>query len=262
LSAAKSNPSANSARRISIAEAIEKEALRQTGTAPFIASRFMAAALPLIRQRVAELKGEGSAKAESAGNGAKSLNGFLFQSLVARALNLAGIDPVYPEAFVTFVPVAKYDIVIPTQAEGLVNLSVKTTMRERWKQAEFEGIALKRVHRRSRIYVVNADRKETVRRRNRINECEAIDDFILCDSSDFDALVDAIREWIPQRYPDVPVISVGKRHKLDAQLCEGGQRQRVRVAFGVGDAGTAGRAGSTACPAETKSRPKKGRKTK
>jgi hypothetical protein len=213
--------------RSKFVESICSKALRATDGGSFLPSKFMAAALEELAIQLKALK--------ETDNSGKSLRGHVFQRLVAESLRRSGVAPVYTEAYVTFVPVARFDIIIPTREQGIVNLSVKTTMRERWKQAEFEGVALKRVHRRSRVYVVNYDVRETNARRERINECEAIDDFILCQSTDFDLLVEAILRWIPEAFEEVPVISPdGRRHPLDARLCEASNTQRVRAGFGAG----------------------------
>jgi hypothetical protein len=208
-------------------DSICRKALSAIGDDEFVPSRFMTAALEALNQQIKALN--------ESDNSEKSLRGHAFQRLVAESLRRSGINPVYTEAYVTFVPVARFDIIIPTREQGIVNLSVKTTMRERWKQAEFEGVALKRVHRRSRVYVVNYDERETKARRKRINECEAIDDFILCQATDFDALIQAILSWRPEAFQEVPVVSAnGTRHPLDAQLCDSSHTQRIRVGFGEG----------------------------
>jgi len=156
--------SGQAASREDVAALIMKSVLGEQGSRPFVPSQFLAASIELLEKYL-------DAKALS-DNEKKSLRGYVFQRLVAESLRIAGVDPIHTEAFVTFVPIAKYDIIVPTKLEGIVNLSVKTTLRERWKQAEFEGIALKRVHRRSRIYVVSKDADETRKRRAQIDQCE------------------------------------------------------------------------------------------
>jgi hypothetical protein len=213
------------ASREDVAALVAKNVLSERAALTFVPSEFLAASIELLEKYL-------EARALS-DNEKKSLRGYVFQRLVAESLRIAGIDPIHTEAFVTFVPIAKYDIIVPTKLEGIVNLSVKTTLRERWKQAEFEGIALKRVHRRSRIYVVSKDADETRKRRAQIDQCEAIDDFIDCTSADFDALVAAILSWEPTSLPPVPVISPdGRRHPIDAMLCDQGYSQRRRIDFG------------------------------
>jgi len=225
LSREKKATKAEAVSREAVAALIRESALGERCAQRFVPSDFMRTSIGLLEEHLAT-------KALS-DNEKKSLRGYVFQRLVADSLQIAGIDPIHTEAFVTFVPIARYDIIVPTKAEGIINLSVKTTLRERWKQAEFEGIALKRVHRRSRIYVVSKDSDETRKRRAQIEQCEAIDDFIDCTSQGFDALVAAILSWEPIALPPVSIISPdGRRQPIDTMLCDHGYTQRKRIEFG------------------------------
>lgn len=142
----------------------------------------------------------------------KNLNGAVLQALVEECLRANDVVPFYSEVTMQFVPVARYDIIVYTRKFGPINLSLKTTLRERWKQAEFEGMALRRVHRRARVYVVNNSRIETVTRRNKRSQCEAIRDFIVCTTADFDKLIADLKSWRPTHAKSVPIIKRGREH--------------------------------------------------
>ena len=72
-------------------------------------------------------------------------NGAIFEYLVAVCLYAKKILPFYLQAKISFVPNATYDIVLYT-AEGYpITLSIKTSLRERYKQADLEELALKNV---------------------------------------------------------------------------------------------------------------------
>jgi hypothetical protein len=142
----------------------------------------------------------------------KNLNGAVLQALVEECLRLNGVLPFYSEVTMQFVPVARYDIIVYTRKFGPINLSLKTTLRERWKQAEFEGMALRRVHRRARVYVVNNSQSETDTRRSKRNQCEAIRDFVVCTTPVFDKLIADLKSWRPTRAPRVPIVKRGKEH--------------------------------------------------
>ncbi|MCE8162967.1 MAG: hypothetical protein I3273_00595 [Candidatus Moeniiplasma glomeromycotorum] len=78
-------------------------------------------------------------------------NGAIFEYLVAVCLYTKRVVPFYLQAKVSFVPNATYDIILYA-AEGYpITLSIKTSLRERYKQADLEGLALKSVHRRAKI---------------------------------------------------------------------------------------------------------------
>jgi hypothetical protein len=147
-----------------------------------------------------------------------SLNGAVLQALVERCLVANGVVPVYSEVTMRFIPVARYDIIVFTRKHGPINLSLKTSLRERWKQAEFEGMALRRVYRRSRVYVVNNSENETRTRKTNMAQCEAIHDFVVCTSPAFDSLVKNLLAWGPKRAPVVRLVSKGKEVALPPQI--------------------------------------------
>lgn len=149
-----------------------------------------------------------------------NLNGAMLQTLVERCLEANGVVPFYSEATMKFIPVARYDIIVFTRKYGPINLSLKTSLRERWKQAEFEGMALRRVYRRSRVYVINNSEDETRTRKANMAQCEAIRDFIVCTSPGFDKLIARLIEWGPQRAPVVRLVTGGRESKKEP--CEDG----------------------------------------
>jgi len=148
----------------------------------------------------------------------KNLNGAVLQALVEECLRVNGVLPFYSEVTMQFIPVARYDIIVYTHRFGPINLSLKTTLRERWKQAEFEGMALRRVHRRARVYVVNNSPSETETRRGKRNQCEAIRDFVVCTSTDFDRLIADLKSWRPKQAPTLPVVKRGREAASIAPL--------------------------------------------
>jgi hypothetical protein len=135
-----------------------------------------------------------------------SLNGSVFQALVEQALLAHNIQPIYCQAQMAFIAVAVYDIIVYTEERGPVNLSLKTTIRERWKQADLEGAALKNVHKRAKVYVVNNSPDETAVRSAEIHNCIGIDAFVVCTTPEFDRLVEQLREWKPTVAPTAPLV--------------------------------------------------------
>ena len=135
-----------------------------------------------------------------------SLNGSVFQALIEQGLVAQGVRPIYCQAQMAFISVAVYDIIIYTEARGPVNLSLKTTIRERWKQADLEGAALKNVHKRAKVYVVNNSPDETKVRRGDLQNCIGIDEYVLACTSELDDLIEQIRQWKPCPAPTMPLI--------------------------------------------------------
>lgn len=90
--------------------------------------------------------------------GTPSLNGNVFETLVAIAMRKKGFIPLYHQTHIAFVPNVKFDLVIYSEEFGPMVLSVKTSLRERYKQVDLEGWVLKQVHRQARTYLITADR--------------------------------------------------------------------------------------------------------
>jgi len=74
-------------------------------------------------------------------------SGKIFELLVVEALCSAGVENVYHQASVLNVPNVRYDIVLFHPKYPTV-ISCKTSLRERWKQADLEGVAFKQIYRR------------------------------------------------------------------------------------------------------------------
>jgi hypothetical protein len=136
-----------------------------------------------------------------------SLNGGLFEELIILVLKMQGILPFYVQANVAFVNVAQYDIIIYTKEIGPISLSLKTSLRERWKQAEFEAQILRGVHRKSESYLVTLDEdNEVPRRRVDASDIVGLDAFVLAGTRELDALIEHLKHYHPIEAPIVKVV--------------------------------------------------------
>lgn len=93
----------------------------------------------------------GGAKQQQAGR--------IFELLVAETLAQNDILPFYEQGVFALVPNAIFDFVCYRPKSPVV-LSAKSSLRERYKQADLEGMALKQVYRRASCYLLTADKKE------------------------------------------------------------------------------------------------------
>ncbi len=75
----------------------------------------------------------------------RPMNGKVFECLILEALLQQGISPAYHQATVVNVPNVVFDILLYDPRRPVV-LSCKTSLRERWKQADLEGTVLKQVY--------------------------------------------------------------------------------------------------------------------
>ena len=89
-----------------------------------------------------------------------SLNGAIFELIIYTVLIRAKIVPFYIQSSVAFVPNVRYDILLNSKEYGPIGLSLKTSLRERYKQADLESYVLKNVHRNSKSFIITADAKE------------------------------------------------------------------------------------------------------
>lgn len=90
----------------------------------------------------------------------KDLNGKVFEYLLISLLINEGVTPIYIQAKVAFVPNIDFDLLLYTKEKPIV-LSAKTSLRERYKQADLEAIALKYVHRKAESFLLTLNEKES-----------------------------------------------------------------------------------------------------
>ncbi len=121
-----------------------------------------------------------------------STRGALFEFTIGVALIASGIKPFFRQAEITYVANAIFDYVLWRDTVVPITLSLKTSLRERWKQAELEASALKDVHKKSENYLITLDSIEVARRRSAAGSSEEysfLDRYILADTAEFDELV-------------------------------------------------------------------------
>lgn len=150
----------------------------------------------------------------------RTLNGNIFEAIITTALVKENITPIYTQANLTFVPNVSFDIVVfPKLSTGEVDvsapivLSLKTSLRERYKQADLEGLALKDVYKRGISYLINMDTESEIENSNRKisnRDVRGIDGFINATSSEFDELVKKLKENNVSAPPPIQVISSAK----------------------------------------------------
>lgn len=120
-----------------------------------------------------------------------STNGTIFENLIIIALAKAGIKNIYFQTELTYVPSAIFDAFLFSE-NSPVALSIKTTLRERWKQADLEALAIKQVHKNAKCYVITLSHQEVRARRNNDDSYAGLDGFVLADTEEFDNLIDEL----------------------------------------------------------------------
>ena len=137
-----------------------------------------------------------------------NLNGKVFEYILATLCVREGILPIYMSAKVAFVPNVIYDLMFYTTERGPICWSVKTSLRERYKQADLEAIALKYVHRKALSYLITLEENEarSVKAKIKSGDVIGLDDVIVATSEDFNQLIFELKEFEFSEPPTVKVI--------------------------------------------------------
>ena len=125
-----------------------------------------------------------------------ALNGSVFELIIASLLVKERIVPLYLQANVAFVPNIDFDAIVYSSENGPISLSLKTSLRERYKQADLEAIALKYVHRKSKSYLLTIDANEARSVKEKIinGDVMGLDDAVLATSPCLNTLIDELRQ--------------------------------------------------------------------
>lgn len=122
-----------------------------------------------------------------------NVSGTVFELAICETLIREGITPFYYQAKFTFAPIVDFDIVC-YHPEHPVVLSAKTSLRERYKQAAFEGYLLKGVYGAAQSYLLTlSDEYEGVRRKIKDGSFVGLTDCLRADSPEYDELLERMK---------------------------------------------------------------------
>jgi hypothetical protein len=127
------------------------------------------------------------------GNGER---GKYLEYLIAVTLYLEGVAPFYTFAKVPLVPNVEFDLIMYVENRGPIAISIKTSLRERYKQADLEALALKTVFRRAESYLLTLDDHEAGVQQKKLEsgDLHALNQILLVTSSDFDKFVEYLKK--------------------------------------------------------------------
>ena len=136
------------------------------------------------------------------------MNGNIFECIIYTLLYRENIKPFYTQARVTYVPNIVYDAILYNQSQP-VSLSLKTSLRERYKQDDLEAVALKYVHRRSKCYLLTISPEEAAVANEKITKGEIIglDSFIDCTTSQIDKLIADLKNLTFEEAESKPAVT-------------------------------------------------------
>ena len=123
-----------------------------------------------------------------------SLNGKIWECIIITLLYREGLLPFYTQAKVAFVPNVEFDVLLYTNSRP-ISLSLKTSLRERYKQADLEAIALRYVHRRAKSYLLTLDPDEAAQCKEKVKSGDiiGIDRIIDCNTTDINDLIEDLK---------------------------------------------------------------------
>ena len=96
-----------------------------------------------------------------------------------------------------FVPNVEFDFVAYSQQHGPIILSAKTSLRERYKQADLEGMMIRQVHRRAKSYLLTLDYKAALLVNDKISKGQVLglDKVIVATDRAFDDLIKSLQNF-------------------------------------------------------------------
>lgn len=146
--------------------------------------------------------------ASMTGNNA-GLNGNVFEALVSVLLYREGITPLFVQVSVAFVPNVTFDLVAYDKMCGPVVFSIKTSLRERYKQADLEGMFLRHVHRDAKSYLITANEAEAdgVNRKIASRAVLGLDKVVYSGGNDFNSLIEDLKKLTYIVPPPVAVMT-------------------------------------------------------
>lgn len=147
------------------------------------------------------------------GENNNNLNGKIFEYVLATLFVREGILPIYMSAKVAFVPNVIYDLMFYTSERGPICISAKTSLRERYKQADLEAIALKYVHRKALSYLVTLEEREakSVKQKIKTGDVIGLDNVVVATNPEFDELINELKEF---QFSEPPIVKVIESNQI------------------------------------------------
>ena len=89
-----------------------------------------------------------------------------------------------------------FDVLLYTKEIGSIVLSIKTSLRERYKQADLEAIALKQVHRRSKTFLLTlSDEYSSINKKIEKGDVAGLEKAINCRNDDFNLFIEELKKY-------------------------------------------------------------------
>lgn len=142
-----------------------------------------------------------------------NLNGKIFEYILATLFIRENLLPIYMSAKVAFVPNVNYDLMFYSSEYGPICISAKTSLRERYKQADLEAIALKYVHRKALSFLVTLEENEAkgVKAKIKSGDVIGLNKVVVATNKEFDELIEELKSY---NFSDPPTVKVIESNQI------------------------------------------------
>ncbi|MDV3196258.1 MAG: hypothetical protein Q8885_01880 [Candidatus Phytoplasma stylosanthis] len=143
------------------------------------------------------------------------LRGKINELLILRYLKSRGVNNLYPQVNLFFIPDIKFDLVLFTKTKRILGFSIKTCLRDRYKLAVLEGQQLKKLDSRFRYYLLTNDTKEVERLNQKIKQgkVQGIDEVINCFQPQSDLFIQQLLTQQFTLFTDINLIKKIKKNQ-------------------------------------------------
>lgn len=155
-----------------------------------------------------------------------SLNGNVFEMILVCLFFQLDLLPLYTQTKLTYVPNINFDFLLFKKDdfvdekgvvlfEGVlpICISLKTSQRERYKQADLEAMALKNVHRNAKCYLIGLDNVTNIQAKIKRKDTFGLDNIFNATETEFDDFIESLVVDVGNYvHPsDVPVVVTCKK---------------------------------------------------
>lgn len=120
-----------------------------------------------------------------------ALRGSVFENLILSIFLGNNIKPIYEQCTLQFVPNVRFDLILFESPLKPIIISLKTSLRERYKQVELEAYYCKQVYKRAECLFISLDSQGVRAQEVKKNKFEIlyIDNFIIASEHKFDRII-------------------------------------------------------------------------
>jgi hypothetical protein len=116
-------------------------------------------------------------------------NGKAFEECLSHIFEKCELTPFYKQASIDLIPVIKYDFVFAMKNDTFITISAKTSLRERWRQADLESYVVKTKYHDSKSYLITLSYSEASARNKNKKDWLGLEEVIIATSDDFISLI-------------------------------------------------------------------------